>query len=100
MTKEMPKEMFINEEHFHGAGLLWQHSNGVKYVRADTVKEVKPISGISLGSEYLGKITEQEAVDLINTVIESQLNAGEPVDASEIDGTYVKQTVKEFLEND
>jgi hypothetical protein len=35
---------------------------------------VRPIKSLTLGDKYIGKITEQEAVDLVNAIIQSQID--------------------------
>lgn len=59
---------------------LYPDSDSVEtLIRAATAKcgcsVVRPIKGLTLGSAYEGKITEKEALDLVNAVINSQIAA-------------------------
>jgi SMC interacting uncharacterized protein involved in chromosome segregation len=48
----------------------------------EALNRIGPISGISLGSDYVGKITEKEAIALVNAVICSMLE----VEAAALEG--------------
>ena len=46
------------------------------------VSIVRSIKSLTLGDKYIGKITEQEAVDLVNAVIQSQIDMAGVADST------------------
>ena len=89
-----------------GDSLTWpDHADLVCFLmllieKSQPVLGIAKLKGITLGPRYAGKITEQEALDLVNTIIETQQRVASG-DFEEVDlsGDDEKHTVEEFLAN-
>lgn len=59
-----------------------------------------PVKSLTLGKDLVGKITEKEAVDLVNAVVNAQisLSNGDYELIEEIDSHLEKRATEEFLE--
>lgn len=67
-------------------GRVFDHLSQRGMIR-EAVSAIGPINSIALGERYQGKITEQEAIDLVNAVINSQLEIAATIDSCKQEGT-------------